>query len=53
MITEETGLPYIPVLELVQPLPKETRPLEEACAKAMKAVGEKFPKDADIGALYT
>jgi tetratricopeptide (TPR) repeat protein len=35
-----------------EPLPKETRPLEEAYAKAMKAVWEKFPKDADIGALY-
>jgi tetratricopeptide (TPR) repeat protein len=34
------------------PLPKETRPLEEAYAKAMKAVWEQFPKDADIGALY-
>src|SRR5262245_20353944 len=34
------------------PLPKDTRPLEEAYAKAMKAVSEKFPKDADIGALY-
>jgi tetratricopeptide (TPR) repeat protein len=34
------------------PLPTETRPLEEAYAKAMKAVWEKFPKDADIGALY-
>ena len=34
------------------PLPKETRPLEEAYAKAMKAAWEKFPKDADIGALY-
>jgi tetratricopeptide (TPR) repeat protein len=34
------------------PLPKETRPLEEAYAKAMKAVWEKFPKDADVGALY-
>ena len=34
------------------PLPKETRPLEEAYAKAMKAIWEKFPKDADIGALY-
>ena len=34
------------------PLPKETRPLEEAYTKAMKAVWEKFPKDADIGALY-
>jgi tetratricopeptide (TPR) repeat protein len=34
------------------PLPKETRPLEEAYAKAMKAVWGKFPKDADIGALY-
>jgi hypothetical protein len=32
-----------------RPLPKETRPLEEAYAKAMKAVWEKFPKDADIG----
>src|SRR5262249_13999811 len=34
------------------PLPKETRQLEEAYAKAMKAVWEKFPNDADIGALY-
>jgi tetratricopeptide (TPR) repeat protein len=34
------------------PLPTETRPLEEAYAKAMKAIWEKFPKDADIGALY-
>lgn len=34
------------------PLPKETRPLEEAYAKAMKAAWEKFPNDADIGALY-
>jgi tetratricopeptide (TPR) repeat protein len=34
------------------PLPKDTRPLEEAYAKAMKAASEKFPKDADIGALY-
>ena len=34
------------------PLPKETRPLEEAYGKAMKAAWEKFPKDADIGALY-
>src|SRR5262245_26015752 len=34
------------------PLPKDTRPLEEAYAKAMKAAAEKFPKDADIGALY-
>lgn len=34
------------------PLPKETRPLEEAYAQAMKAVWEKFPQDADIGALY-
>jgi tetratricopeptide (TPR) repeat protein len=34
------------------PLPKDTRPLEEAYAKSMKAVWEKFPKDADIGALY-
>lgn len=34
------------------PLPKELRPLEEAYAKAMKAVWEKFPTDADIGALY-
>jgi tetratricopeptide (TPR) repeat protein len=34
------------------PLPKDTRPLEEAYAKAMKAVCKKFPKDADIGALY-
>ena len=34
------------------PLPTETRPLEEAYAKAMKAVWEKFPKDADVGALY-
>src|SRR5262249_52576855 len=34
------------------PLPKETRPLEEAYAKAMKAASEKFRNDADIGALY-
>jgi tetratricopeptide (TPR) repeat protein len=34
------------------PLPRETRPLEEAYARAMKAAWEKFPKDADIGALY-
>ena len=34
------------------PLPKDTRPLEEAYAKAMKAATEKFRKDADIGALY-
>jgi tetratricopeptide (TPR) repeat protein len=34
------------------PLPKDTRPLEEAYAKAMKAAAEKFPKDADIGSLY-
>src|SRR5262249_38064887 len=35
-----------------EPLPKDTRPLEEAYAKAMKSASEKFPKDADIGALY-
>jgi len=34
------------------PLPKDTRPLEEAYAKAMKSASEKFRKDADIGALY-
>src|SRR5262249_49339766 len=34
------------------PLPKDTRPLEEGYAKAMKTAWEKFPKDADIGALY-
>jgi tetratricopeptide (TPR) repeat protein len=34
------------------PLPKDTRPLEEAYAKAMKAASEKFRNDADIGALY-
>jgi tetratricopeptide (TPR) repeat protein len=34
------------------PLPKDTRPLEEAYARAMKGASEKFPKDADIGALY-
>src|SRR5262245_3099511 len=34
------------------PLPKDTRPLEEAYAKAMKAASERFRKDADIGALY-
>jgi tetratricopeptide (TPR) repeat protein len=34
------------------PLPENTRPLEEAYARAMKAVAEKFPKDADIGSLY-
>jgi tetratricopeptide (TPR) repeat protein len=34
------------------PLPKDTHPLEEAYAKAMKAASKKFPKDADLGALY-
>lgn len=34
------------------PLPENTRPLEEAYARAMKAVSEKFPRDADIGSLY-
>jgi tetratricopeptide (TPR) repeat protein len=34
------------------PLPKDTKPLEQAYSNAMKAAWEKFPKDADIGALY-
>ncbi len=34
------------------PLPDDRRKLDEAYAEAMKAVWEKFPKDADIGALY-
>jgi tetratricopeptide (TPR) repeat protein len=34
------------------PLPKDTQPLEKAYSKAMKVAWEKFPKDADVGALY-
>src|SRR5262249_3502692 len=34
------------------PLPKDTKPLETAYSEAMKAAWEKFPLDADIGALY-
>lgn len=34
------------------PLPKEPKTLETAYSEAMKAAWEKFPKDADIGALY-
>jgi hypothetical protein len=34
------------------PLPKDTKPLEEAYAKAMKSAWEQFPDDADVGALY-
>jgi tetratricopeptide (TPR) repeat protein len=32
--------------------PDDRRPLDEAYAKAMKDVWKRFPKDADIGALY-
>src|SRR5262249_7797612 len=32
--------------------PADRKPLDEAYAKAMKGVWERFPKDADIGALY-
>jgi tetratricopeptide (TPR) repeat protein len=34
------------------PMPEDTKPLEKAYAEAMKAVWEKFPKDADVGVLY-
>jgi tetratricopeptide (TPR) repeat protein len=34
------------------PLPEDTKPLEKAYAAAMKAAWEKFPADADVGALY-
>jgi tetratricopeptide (TPR) repeat protein len=34
------------------PMPEDTAPLEKAYAKAMKAAWEKFPQDADVGALY-
>ncbi len=34
------------------PLPKDTKLIEKAYSSAMKEVWEKFPKDADIGALY-
>jgi tetratricopeptide (TPR) repeat protein len=34
------------------PAPKERAEAEKAYSRAMKAVWEKFPKDADIGALY-
>jgi tetratricopeptide (TPR) repeat protein len=34
------------------PLPKEPKTLEVAYSTAMKAAWEKFPNDADIGALY-
>ncbi len=34
------------------PLPKDTQPLEQAYSEAMKAAWVKFPKDADIGALF-
>jgi tetratricopeptide (TPR) repeat protein len=34
------------------PAPKERADAEKAYSKAMKAVSEKFPKDADVGALY-
>jgi len=34
------------------PLPEDTKPLEKAYSKAMKAAWAQFPKDADLGALY-
>src|SRR5262249_32602213 len=34
------------------PAPKERADAEKAYSKAMKGVWEKFPKDADVGALY-
>jgi tetratricopeptide (TPR) repeat protein len=34
------------------PAPKERADAEKAYSKAMKAVAEKFPQDADLGALY-
>jgi tetratricopeptide (TPR) repeat protein len=34
------------------PPPADRRPLDEAYAKAMKAVWERFPGDADVGAFY-
>jgi len=34
------------------PQPEDRRPLDEAYAKAMRAVFEKFPTDADVGALF-
>ena len=34
------------------PQPEDRSKLDQAYAKAMKAVWERFPKDADIGALY-
>lgn len=34
------------------PLPKDIKPLEKAYSDAMKAAREKFPADADVGALY-
>ncbi|HVK17443.1 MAG TPA: hypothetical protein VM533_10875 [Fimbriiglobus sp.] len=34
------------------PPPADRRPLDEAYAKAMKAAWERFPTDADIGALF-
>ena len=34
------------------PQPEDRKPLEAAYSAAMKALWEKYPKDADIGALY-
>ena len=34
------------------PLPEDPKTLEKAYSAAMKEVWEKFPKDADVGALY-
>jgi tetratricopeptide (TPR) repeat protein len=34
------------------PAPADRKPLDEAYAKAMRAVWERFPEDGDIGALY-
>lgn len=34
------------------PVPKDRKPLDEKYAEAMEAVWHRFPKDADVGALY-
>ena len=34
------------------PQPQDRKPLEAAYSKAMKALWQKYPGDADIGALY-
>jgi tetratricopeptide (TPR) repeat protein len=40
------------VTRYADPQPEDRHPLDEAYAKAMKEVWKKFPKDADVGALY-